>query len=202
MAVITRGSLRGMSQFSYSDENSVRAKVAMVLEDVAAALRSHLPKGFELTFVVDILTFGDKADLWVIRSHGIPVGAVEVKKPGKGAMTKPNILGECYDYMQGLRGFYGLEHVFCILTSYLEWRILWLPDTDDAARSMEMPTMPPFVLNKEEMLNQLLGNNVFPPWPGTYAAPIQLEGEARSEGLAKFRQYQKDKKDHDDIASL
>jgi len=67
-------------------------------------------------------------------SSGADVAAVE----GIG-LDKPTLLGQIFDYMCMLRTQYGLRYVFGIVTNYVEWRIVWLPDTEPAAEAAELP---------------------------------------------------------------
>jgi len=150
----------------YGDEDSVRTHVRLVLLDIATSLRGILGSDFKLSFYSELSTFGDAGDLWVVRANGMAVGVVEVKKPGKQAMTHENIIGECFDYMQDVRGFDGLDHVFCILTTYQQWRIMWLPDSDAGAKSIKVPGKPDHAPKKKEMLDRLLKGKL-PPWPGS-----------------------------------
>jgi hypothetical protein len=67
---------------------------------------------------------------------GVPVGIVEVKKPStKDGMKREKIAPQLYDYLIRLKSFYGLRYVFGIATTYTEWQIYWLEDSDDMARS-------------------------------------------------------------------
>jgi len=76
--------------------------------------------------------------------------------------------------MQDVRGFDGLDSVFCILTTYQEWRILWLPDADRSANSTIFPDTPEVAPKKREMLSQLLQGSL-PPWPGFGATGTSLD---------------------------
>ena len=156
----------GKTLLEYGDEGSVRAHVNSVLLDIEASLRETLGNDLRLSFYSELSTFGDAGDLWVVCANGMAVGVVEVKKPGTRAMTHENILGECFDYMQDVRGFDGLDHVFCILTTYQEWRVLWLPDCDSGARSTTFPNVPEISPRKREVLSKLLQGKL-PPWPSS-----------------------------------
>lgn len=78
-----------------------------------------------------------KSDLWVVLVSGVPIGAVEVKKPKldaigvliRGAAFNLDTYGQIFDYMIQLRAFHGVCQVFGIITTLIEWRIVWLPDT-------------------------------------------------------------------------
>ena len=79
-------------------------------------------------------------DLWVVCSFGVPIGIVEVKKPFGSPLSNPNVIGQMYDYLSQLMHYTGRCHVFGILTDYNEWRIVWLPETNDAAMSATINT--------------------------------------------------------------
>jgi hypothetical protein len=61
---------------------------------------------------------------------GVPVGVVEVKKPGPGVLEDERVLGELFDYMKHLPNFYGTREVIGILTTYREWRVCWLDNEE------------------------------------------------------------------------
>lgn len=84
--------------------------------DVVAALQPKLGHR-QLTFQAELSVFGDRSDIVVFRLRGIPVGVVEVKKPGGSIMENKLAHGQVYDYMKRLRQFHGLDHVFGILTT-------------------------------------------------------------------------------------
>ena len=125
---IWNNTLKGKAEFDYGSEDQVRGHVNLVLLDVAASLKGVLGDDFQVGFYSELSTFGDFGDLWVVRANGMAVGVVGVKKPGHQALVHENIIGECFDYMQDVRGFEGLDNVFCILTTYNQWRVLWLTD--------------------------------------------------------------------------
>jgi hypothetical protein len=149
----------------YNTEADVVEFVATALRDVAAAIAKPLGAVRQLKISHQLEVAGERADLWVMLCRGRPVGVVEVKKPGKDAMTNPHILGELYDYMMTLRCFEGLERVYGILTTYNEWRFCWLEDTDSDASSTEEPAVP--AAADDDVLHappSLLSERV-PSWP-------------------------------------
>ena len=62
-----------------------------------------------LAFVPELSILGSRSDVWVIQMgvqqavQGLPRGAGEVKKPGPGALSDPNMAGQLYDYLVQLR---------------------------------------------------------------------------------------------------
>jgi hypothetical protein len=86
-----------------------------------------------LEIVPEAGTFELRPDLWIVRVGGVPVGVVEVKKPGDGVLDDERVLGELYDYMTHLPNFYGTRQVIGILTTYREWRVCWLDNDDTRA---------------------------------------------------------------------
>ena len=77
----------------YGDEDSVRARVNLVLLDVGASLRTIHKGQFKFTFYSELSTFGDAGDLWVVRTNDLAVGVVKVEKPGTYAMHTRTFLG-------------------------------------------------------------------------------------------------------------
>jgi hypothetical protein len=64
---------------------------------------------------------------------GGPVGAVEVKKPKAGILDDVNVLGEVFDQLMHLKNEWMVVAPFVLLTSYCEWRVCWLNDTESNA---------------------------------------------------------------------
>ena len=123
----------------YSTELDVQVHVRSLMEDMieAAGLEGELDLRCGDLEIADL-----KADIWIISSNGYPVGAVEIKKPSKegaeSTMNDGKVQGQLFDYMLRIRSFHGLRHVFGILTNFEEWRICWLPDSDDAAKATNL----------------------------------------------------------------
>ncbi len=51
-------------------------------------------------------------------------------------------MGQTYDYLRRLKSFYGLVDALAITTDYFNWRICWLPSSDDVAVSATLGTVP------------------------------------------------------------
>ena len=154
--------LAAAPRLTYRTKADIVALVSLVMKDVSRAIEGILGPDCNVGFNSELSTFGRKCEVWTVLVNGAAVGAVEVKKPGKNAMNEPTIIGQCFDYMHDIRGFDGLDNVFCILTTMTEWRILWLQDTDEAARSTAMPPKPPHAIPPLQALEQLLGGNLPP----------------------------------------
>ena len=84
-----------------------------------------------------------RADIWIIRKKGIPIGVVEIKRPhthpcDSNIIDNEKVLGQLYDYMKRLESFFGISHVFGILTNYEDWRICWF--ANESATSDQLLT--------------------------------------------------------------
>ena len=110
----------------HTAEASVQSYVVSVLKDVIYEL--GLNHALEMT--KEVATFGMRPDAWVMTLLGLPVGVVEVKNPGDGALSDERVAGELYDYMMRLPNFYGTREAFGILTSYRKWRVCWMDDEE------------------------------------------------------------------------
>jgi hypothetical protein len=64
---------------------------------------------------------------------GVPIGVVQVKKPGNDILLNPLVVGQLFDYMLRLQSYFGLEHVFGLVSTYEKWRVCWLPLSESAA---------------------------------------------------------------------
>ncbi len=124
-------------KLEWSSEASLCTHVNCVLIDVFREANFQL----FLSFRQHMSLFQKyQPDLWVICSFGIPIGVVEVKKPFGSPLSNPKVIGQMYDYLSQLMHYTGRCHVFGILTTYNEWRIVWLPETNDAAMSATINT--------------------------------------------------------------
>ena len=161
--------------FQYGHETEVANYVQTVLEDLAMAIT--LRQAYDLSFSAELKTREHRADIWVLMRHGRPVGAIEVKKPGDQALEHPRILGEVYDYLMLLRNFEGLSHVYGILTSYKQWRVCWLEDTDEDATRTTMPEPPNETPeSRAEVIERLLPD--VPTWPSSEGQRVSMCKEA------------------------
>ena len=90
-------------------EADVGYHVRNALQEVITALR--LP----LSIFMEVEVASVRPDIYVIRTaSGLPVGTVEVKKPGHLAMTHERILGEVFDQMMHLRQVFGVCNTVCV----------------------------------------------------------------------------------------
>lgn len=119
----------------YGWEYEVHDHVKHVLVDVARSLYAEANFSQTIRFKTqpELEVDGQRADIWVIRRFGRIIGAIEVKKPGKGVMEDEQNASQLFDYLLQTREFQGIKHVFGILTSLKEWRVFCLPDCADVA---------------------------------------------------------------------
>jgi hypothetical protein len=120
----------------WGSESDIQGLVKQVLQSViyTVGLQGQV-KCFNELSIFDL-----RPDIWIVCIGGSPIGVVEVKKPGDGgALQNPYVQGQIFDYMLRLQSFFGLEHVFGILSSYEEWRICWMPSSDVAAGATTIP---------------------------------------------------------------
>lgn len=113
----------------YATESTIVRYVTIFLEDIIKAMRlsfqieSHL--GIKhITPDVCVLTYGTRL-----------VGVVEVKKPSENILTRPTVLGELFDQLMLVEGFYMSGPVIGILTTLEEWMFCWFPVDDNSFAS-------------------------------------------------------------------
>jgi hypothetical protein len=86
----------------------------------------------------------NRADIAIVNTQrNTFVGVIEVKKPDDKLSEAENHnvqLNQVFDYMYDMRYVYGMRFVFGIITSYKYTRILWLEDTDAAAKETDLDT--------------------------------------------------------------
>ena len=123
--------------FQWSSESMICTQVQQVLSDVTREA------GLDKIMFFQEMQLAQRyhADIWIVKIHDEPIGVVKVKKPSspnseKSIMNDKNSLGQLFDYVNQLRSYSGRQYSFGILTTYLEWRFVWLPDNDDIARSI------------------------------------------------------------------
>lgn len=168
----------GGDRLTYSSEASICGHVISVLRDVQCAIRHLLGPDYSLRFEEELKVGLCRPDAWAVLVHGKPVGVIEVKKPMRDndrAMNDQHIIGECFDNMVTLRSFDGIDHVYCILTSYQQWRILCLCDASTLIdfKSTEMPSDPIYPPSDENFFRI-----INPSWPwvvqGMTALPVRM----------------------------
>jgi hypothetical protein len=117
----------------WATESDVHGIVKDALQDAifAAGMKDKLKCLNELS------VFELRADIWVVTMQSVPVGVVEVKKPGNDIMDSPLLHGQIYDYMLRLQSFFGLRHVFGIVSTYAQWRVCWLPGVSESVAASD-----------------------------------------------------------------
>lgn len=91
-------------------------------------LENHLGIKY-ITPNICVLTYGNRL-----------VGVIEVKKPDKNILIQPTVLGELFDQLYLVEGFYSSGPVIGILTSLEEWIFAWFC-VDDKYFTGENPFM-------------------------------------------------------------
>ena len=121
----------------YTSEASIAGLVQKLLDDVMKVCNLM---AFEL--IPEIRKKHIRPDYWFVNSIAVPVGVVEVKKPGDSVLENQQVLGQMYDYLVRLPNFYGAQQMIGILTTYREWRLCWL-DTKETNALMQKPVSIP-----------------------------------------------------------
>ncbi len=118
------------NQLKWHSESDIQGFVRQALGDIiaAAGLQDRIELANELG-VVDL-----RVDIWLVLMNGVPIGVVEVKKPGESIMNSPYLFGQIFDYMLQLQAFHGLSTPFGIVTTFQQWRVCWLPEGDGIAQ--------------------------------------------------------------------
>eukprot|EP00301_Raphidiophrys_heterophryoidea_P006056 c12478_g1_i1.p1 GENE.c12478_g1_i1~~c12478_g1_i1.p1 ORF type:complete len:487 (+),score=66.84 c12478_g1_i1:302-1762(+) len=120
----------------YTSEADISARVQNLITDIFAFL------GSDLRLVAEASVNYIRPDYWVVKTQNRPVGVVEVKKPQVGVLDNPNVLGELFDNMNGLRCYFGVDHPFGIVTTLKQWRICWFENSASIAKEHN------FVINR------------------------------------------------------
>lgn len=117
--------IAGQDKLHYTTEADVVLFVRIFLGDIANAM------GIPFNMATD---FGIKhvaPDICVLTLGGRLVGVVEIKKPQMNILQEATVLGELFDQMILVEGFYMSGPVIGILTTLVDWMFCWFPaDTD------------------------------------------------------------------------
>lgn len=114
------GSIRhGHDHLLYATESTLLKYVTIFLEDILRAMK------LSFQFENDLGIKHISPDICVLTDGKRLVGVVEVKKPDKDILLQPTVLGELFDQLFLVEGFYTSGPVIGILTSLKEWLIAW-----------------------------------------------------------------------------
>jgi len=144
----------GMTELGWGQESDIQGYVKQVLKDVIAAAGL----GSKVTCYNELSVVRERPDIWIVcrKPYGIPIGVVEIKKPdfkeADSIMESTLLHGQVYDYMWRLRYFSGQKWVFGITTTYAQWRVCWLEDSDKMAKETVLPAQPEDVIVDVEPL--------------------------------------------------
>jgi len=117
-------------ELAWGSESDIQGFVKGVLQ---AAIRTLGLTG-HIKCCNELSIFDLRPDVWLVCADGVPIGVAEVKKPdGKDILRNKYVQGQLFDYMLRLKSFFGLEHVFGFLSTYEEWRVCWMPQSQKAA---------------------------------------------------------------------
>jgi hypothetical protein len=117
----------------WSTEPQVCGYVERVLRDVVGALQLS----DKVTIKSEAGVNGMRPDFWVVSNRGVPIGIVDVKRPGnvggKSIMESRSLHGQTFAYLNMLSKFHGMKDLFGIQTTYREWRVVWPKNLCSAA---------------------------------------------------------------------
>ena len=135
---IERSKFLASNMFSQCDDfvqYVTKADVAFYVRHVLQDMIQLSQLNCELRFVAgQQMCHWSLVDYWVLSSNGIPIGIIEIKKPGDTFLSnKAEIFIQLFDYMLMVQSFYGVTYVLGILTNYQSWQICWLPHSDPCA---------------------------------------------------------------------
>ena len=111
----------GQGYLLYTTEADVVGLVKIFIEDVSKAM------GIEFLMTSD---FGIKhvaPDICVLTLGSRLVGVIEIKKHQENVLLEPTVLGELFDQMILVEGFYMSGPVIGILTTLEDWLFCWFP---------------------------------------------------------------------------
>lgn len=138
--------VKKQASMKYSSEDEVEHFVNLYIRDLIDALRLsnilEVRKGIEI--------FRLKHDLLLVTiNNKIPILAIKVKTPQTGILDDPKVISRLSQYMKMH------PKVFGVLTTFHEWKLIWLPDCDryTASTSLERIT---FEMNENAIPNNVV----------------------------------------------
>ena len=108
----------------YGTEADIVGFVKMFLTDIISAMKLHF------ALITDLGIMHIAPDICVVTDGNRLVGVVEVKKCNRDILCQPTVLGELFDQMLLVEGFYCSGPVIGILTSFEEWVFAWFVADD------------------------------------------------------------------------
>jgi hypothetical protein len=166
----------------YSNAAGVNKFVERVIMDILDAIGA----GEKVTIREEVEVMRNRPDFMLILVNGYPIGTIEGKQPGKGAMDHPNILGEVYDQLMHLYSIFRVDTPFTILTCYEQWRICWL-DKKDSNASDKLPESFPYqtpVKQSQELVNAVNVMNLGDKAPSPEPPPTP----SRERGIGRLQE--------------
>jgi hypothetical protein len=155
-----------VSGLTWANEEGIKRYVISVLKDCCNL------SGFELECHAEIGLLNLRPDVYVVTKFGDPVGVVEVKRPSacdEFTLADNNVLGQAALYLDLLRQR-GVQHAFCIITTYNSWRVVWHSShsTCEYLHSVSLNSSTPMVnecfFDAKSRLSQSLACLGLPKW--------------------------------------
>jgi len=120
----------GRSDLFYATESTLVKYISIFLEDILKAMKLpiHLENHLGIKHItpdICVLTYGNRL-----------VGVVEVKKPDTDILLQPTVLGELFDQLLLIEGFYSSGPVIGILTTGVEWLFAWFTVDDNCFKEV------------------------------------------------------------------
>ena len=106
-------------ELKYATEADIVGFVKIFLRDIIVAMN------LDFTLVNDLSIKHIAPNICVVTDGHRLVGVIKVKKRGQDILIKPTVLGELFDQMLLLEGFYCSGPVIGILTTLEEWLFAW-----------------------------------------------------------------------------
>ena len=114
----------GAVELKYGTESDLVGFVKIFLLDMIEAMN------LDFVLVNDLSIKHVAPDICVVTDGNRLVGVVEVKKCGPDILIQPTVLGELFDQMLLVEGFYCSGPVIGILTTLEEWVVAWFVADD------------------------------------------------------------------------
>ena len=147
----------GEADLHYTTEPDVVGFVKIFLRDVANAM------GIPLEMASDFCIKHVAPDICILTLGSRLVGVVEIKKHQKNVLEMPTVLGELFDQMILVEGFYMSGPVIGILTTLKDWLFCWFPaDTDHFSTELEPYTVTSVFLTPQKA-SAPAGDSASPP---------------------------------------
>ena len=128
--------LRNDHEIHYHSEKDIELHILLYLRDILVSL--GLNEDVKLLQHMEVLRLNP--DIWLLctGSDKTPFLVLGIKIPDQDILQHAHVLAQLAQYMNILKHYHGIKHVFGVLSTLAEWRVCWLPECDQLAVASQL----------------------------------------------------------------